>query len=256
MSHLRAFLPLLLVLPAVPAVPAAPAAPAAAFPRVQDIAWEADYAGAFGRAATEKKVVLLAVNMDGERANDTIAEKVYADEVVLEQAAGIVALVGSQSVHGSPGKTCKRFGTLTCEQHQQVDVKARASVLKAAVDGRVVSPQHVLLGPDGAVILSVPYEIRAGELAWCIVTARRALDPAAKIPMPATARAPRRLIMGGVHDPGSDENACLPLTEGELKEVMAQLRTSREALEVISAFHRILATDHPDAVKFVATELR
>ena len=44
-----------------------------------DIPWEGDWAVANERSTKENRVLFLAVNMDGERANDRLAEKVVAD---------------------------------------------------------------------------------------------------------------------------------------------------------------------------------
>ena len=39
--------------------------------------------------------------------------------------------------------------------------------------GAVIAPQHVFLGGDGSVLLSVPYEVSSLELQWCFGEAWR-----------------------------------------------------------------------------------
>lgn len=216
------------------------------------IAWESDWDAAFTRASEEKRVVLLAVNMDGEKANDRLAEKVYTDRAVLDATAETVPLIASRFDHG--GGKCSRFDGVSCETHQAIDMKARASVLAGGADGEVVAPQHVLLDGAGKVLLSVAYEIDADELVWCIVTARRMLDAEAEIPMPSGAKAPKRLVMDGVAAASAD--TVRPLTEEELEEVLKAMRSgSLRGAELVDQVTRLLATDHPDAIDAVEKQL-
>lgn len=217
-----------------------------------DITWEVTFEAAMARAAAENRVVFLAVNMDGERANDVLAEDTYGEKSIGLLAGSTVNIVASQFDHGSGRKPCSRFGSITCEQHRRVEADARKTVLKAGADGRVVAPQHLFLTPKGDVILSVPYAIGRGELEWCFVTAIRKLVPESTIAMPSGARAPGRLIMEGVV---SGEAAIRPLDEAELEAVLRELKRGFGALSSQTGFHRLLVTDDPDAVKYARTEL-
>ena len=151
----------------------APLVVAAARPAA-GIAWAASLADARAAAQASGKVIFIAINMDGEHANDTLAEEVYRDKLIVALAAETVNLVASASAHGKGD--CARFPGVTCEQHRDVDIKVRHEVLGLGT-GPVVAPQHVFLGPDGKILLSVPYEVRAGELEWCFHEARRLVDP-------------------------------------------------------------------------------
>lgn len=244
-------LTLLLTLLAAPGhEPVAAASPAPA------IAWEKDYDAALARAKAEGKVVFIAVNMDGERANDTLANEVYQEKAVVEWAGRAVCLVASRDEHSGAGKPCKRFGTVSCAEHIAVEARVRKEHLKPGPDGAVVSPQHVFLGPDGAVLMSVPYEIRERELLWCLAEAVNAAAPGAKVPAPTSARAPRRLIMGGVYESGDPETASRPLSDEELERTIAEIRAGLKGEERINAFFRVLATDHDDAVDFIVKEMK
>lgn len=216
------------------------------------IVWQTEWETAFTQARDEKRVVLLAINMDGEKANDRLAKETYRSKEVGGATTEIVALIGSQSEHGSG--SCSRFAGLDCVQHRAIDQKARAEVLVAGPDDEVIAPQHVLLDGEGNVLLSVAYEISADELIWCITAARRTLDPDADIPMPSGATAPRRLKVGGLAS--YDAETVRPLTEEELAEVIKRLKSGQlKGGELVEEIIKLLATDHPDAIDAVRAEL-
>ena len=51
-----------------------------------DIVWQTKFDAAFAAAVERDTIVFLAVNMDGERANDTAAKKLYRDKAILPLA--------------------------------------------------------------------------------------------------------------------------------------------------------------------------
>lgn len=219
------------------------------------IEWQSTYAVALERAQQEQKVLFLAVNMDGESANDLAAKKLYKDKTLAGLSTQTINLIASQSNH-SGAKTCSRFGGLTCEEHQQVDIQARKNIIKEGFDGRVIAPQHVFLNSQAEVILSVPFQISQAELHWCFVTALRKADPTYKGKLPSQARAPKRLIMGDVFDPGSAGVETRPLNEQELEETIKKLRAGLKGPERVAALFRIVTTDDPEAVDFTSKELK
>ncbi len=226
------------------------------FPRGGAIAWQSDWEEALARAKSERRVVFLAVNMDGERANDRMAKQVYAEPGIVALAANAICLVASASDHVTGGE-CSRFGTIACSEHRRVDIAARSSVLKPDADGWVVAPQHVFLDPDGKVILSVPYEIRASELEWCFVRAFRALDPGYSGAPSTSARAPRRLVEGGVYDPAKNtaSGSKVPTRE-EALELIALAKKGTEEAGRMPTIRAILSADEPEAIAFIQSELR
>jgi uncharacterized membrane protein YgcG len=217
-----------------------------------DITWEGDWAAAKARSASETKVLFLAVNMDGERANDRLATKVYHDKRIVELAGFTVPVIASAHEHSS--RTCKRFGTVECSQHQSIDIRVREELLPKDEGGFVVAPQHVFLGPSGDVLLSVPYEINAAELEWCLVEAIRRVDPESKIQASSKARAPKRLVDGGMSAIVGGDNAS-PATLEEVLELMEQVRKGRMK-DREAALRRIMTADEEEARKFISQELR
>lgn len=222
-----------------------------------EIAWQASFEATLARAATEKKVVFLAVNMDGEKANERMREKVYADKQIVELSGATLNVVASAAEHAPLDKTCPIFHGIHCLDHRKTDTAARKDLLKADDEGMVVAPQHLWLGPDGKVILSVPYEVTSDELAWCFVTARRKAEPEANVPMPTGARMPKRLVMGGVYDPQVGGGSAMPLTKKEIGERIAELKKGTlRGEERLSAMRRLLSSDDPEVLDFVKAELR
>lgn len=222
-----------------------------------DIAWQATYEKAVELAKTEHKVVFVAINMDGEGANDRMAKNVYTDKGVAALAGFTVNVLASPGQHGPPDKGCARFVGLACRDHQACDKSARASVLKPDPSGNVVAPQHVFLDAGGQPLLSVPYEITAGELEWCLVTAIKKVDPAAKVTMPAEARMPRQIVIGAVYDPsGGVGGAIQPLSKADLAVLIKTVKRGLPFEERQAAFWRILHSDSPDAIAFIQAELR
>lgn len=219
------------------------------------ITWETQSAAGLARAKAEKRVVFVAVNMDGERACDRLAEKVYRDKTIVALAAATVNFIASPAEHTAGDKLCTRFGTVACAAHQSVDKWARKDVLAPDAEGYVVAPQHVFLDSAGKVLLSVPYEIDASELAWCFATALRAVDPTAKPVVPTTARAPRRLILGGVWKPQS-QKAAAPATHDEVASLVRAVKKGLSSEARLDALRRIMSSDEPEGIAYLQAELR
>lgn len=220
----------------------------------EGITWQKDVDATFAAAKEKKQVVLLAVNMDGERACERLATKVYRDKEIVALSSTTLNLVASANVHASGEKPCPRFGSTPCAAHGKVDIWARTKLLKPDAGGYVVAPQHVFLDPEGKVILSVPYEIGADELAWCFATAQRTLDPSAKMP-PAGTHAPRRLILGGVYKPATEQSAT-PATRDEALALIKEIKKGPGRDRRLELLNRITSSDEPECIDYLRTELR
>lgn len=219
------------------------------------IEWRGSLEEALQAAQEQKRVIFLAVNMDGERANDRLAKDVYRDGAVVQLSARTLALVASTAEHAPEGRACPRFGSVTCREHQAVELAARRGILKPDPQGFVVAPQHVFLAPDGAVILSVPYEITAEELEWCLVAALRAVDPDSDAHFSRRARAPKRLIRGDVITGAGTEAA--PITREEALDLIARLkRGTLDGPDRLLAIRRLATADEKEARDYVLSLLR
>lgn len=217
------------------------------------IDWRTTYPEAFAEAKQRDTIVFLAVNMDGERANDTAAKKLYHDKVILPLAAESVSLVASKFEHSSDGP-CPRFGTITCAQHQTIDKQARSQILAPDATGEVIAPHHVFLDKKGTVLMSVPYEVSNKELAWCFTASMEKAYPDRDVPKVKGARAPRRLVMDGVTNAGGD--GIRPLSDEEVEEAIKRIRSTKRLEDRLNDLYSLIATDHPDAIEVVERDLK
>ncbi len=220
---------------------------------VKGIEWEASWEAALARAKEENRPIAVCINMDGERANDTLAKKTYKDRSVVSVSQHTVNLFASLDVHGSG--PCARAGkAITCAEHLDVEKAVRAALGLEGSQGRVIAPQHVFTGPDGSVLLSVPYAVTKGELLWCWTEAVRRVSPDDAPKQPSSARPPRRLVVGGVAADASGGGKALSHEElVELKEDMQKGRIRGGGLR--EKMEGILRSDDPIALELIWTLL-
>lgn len=218
-----------------------------------DVAWTESYESAFAAAQARDTIVFLAVNMDGESANDEAAKQLYTDKLILPLTTETVNIVASRFEHSSSGP-CPRFGSNPCSDHQKVDIKARAQILKPGSSGSVIAPHHVFLDKNGAVLLSVAYKVSAKELAWCFRAAQKKAYPDGDFPAVKGARAPSRLVMDGVANMG--DSGIRPLMEDEMEATIKRIRSTQRLNQRLEDLYSLIATDHPDAIEVVARDLK
>ena len=218
----------------------------------RDIEWAPTFDGAFEAAAADDRVVFVAVNMDGERANDRMVDKVYGDRDVRALAEETVNLIASADRHRKSGK-CPRFGCEDCDQHRYVDIAVREQILKPSATGAVIAPQHVFCSPGGDVLLSVPYEVSASELVWCFHEAAAILAGVEPEARRHPGRRPRRLVVGDVAQLGGGDG---PVTRDEALELIATLKKGGNRGETQEMIRRLATSDEPEAREYVLAMLR
>jgi len=121
----------------------------------EGIVWQGDLVAGLDRAAHEGRPVLLAVNaLESEQANRRLRHELYPSAPWGQATREYVCFVGNPDRHGS-GPTCPYYAGIPCEAHQTV-----LSYLVHRLDpvsGSLISPQHVVLEPDGDVAFRKEY---------------------------------------------------------------------------------------------------
>ncbi len=237
---------LLLSVALVPAIFAAAAGPS-------QIAWHSTVDAAVETAKRDHRVILVAVNMDGERANDQLAEDHYRDPTIGRIAANTCALIASRFDHGSGSSPCPRFGHVTCAEHLAIERVVRKTWLEGAEDGSIIAPQHVFLDPDQKVLLSVPYLVSKGELEWCILEGIRRLDPSFAWNLSESARPPKRLVKDGVVTPSEETPATAPPpTKEEIETLIEALKDpATRGAELHAKLLRLAVSDDKKVLSFL-----
>ena len=140
------------------------------------IQWATSLDDALEKAKAEKRVIFVAMNMDGERANDEIAADHYKDPILVKLSRNTINLFCSNNLHKKSGG-CTRCKGTTCAAHRKSDFDVRRKILGVDGDAALVAPQHLFVSPEGKVIHSAAYFITKGELEWMWVDAIREIQP-------------------------------------------------------------------------------
>jgi hypothetical protein len=131
--------------------PKKPGAP----PPPPGIRWERAVEEALRRSREEGRPLLLCVNaLENEGANVMLATERYPSESWGVATRGYVCLVGNPNDHEEKDGLCSRYGWTSCAGHKA----ALDWILKTfSPDGNLISPQHLILEPDGAVAYRKEY---------------------------------------------------------------------------------------------------
>lgn len=157
--------------------------PAAAAPAAPKIHWATSVQAGLEEAKGKGLPLLVALNMDNERGNEAMVEKVYTDPAFVAAAAKCVCTIGSMGSHDQVPdaargrRVCAKFGSLSCAEHQAVERVIRTDWLKVKVDVDVNSPQHFFLAPDGRRLFQRTWTLDAKELAALMARARELCAP-------------------------------------------------------------------------------
>jgi hypothetical protein len=117
------------------------------------IHWEADFEAGMRRAAKEGRPVFVAVNaLETEAANNQLASRQYRSKEWGTATRGFVSFVCNPTTHGQGEGACTRYPGHTCAGH----AAALGWFLKRFGQD-LISPQHVILEPDGAVAYRKEY---------------------------------------------------------------------------------------------------
>lgn len=135
----------------------------------QQIEWVKTWAEARKIATEQKKPIMVHFNMDNEPACEGIARTHFHQQEIVEQSKKFVCVLGSLGEHGKESiidapkdsKICRRFGCVTCSDHQNSEIAARLAFMES---NTVTAPQFVFLTPDLHVLARRVYELAPGDL--------------------------------------------------------------------------------------------
>ena len=201
---------------------------------------------ALAQAKKDRCIVMVAINMDGERANDEMVADHYKDPRFARLSQHCVALFASLADHG--GK-CPRAPGVACSVHQAVEQTVRERWLKADDKGYVIAPQHLFLAADGTVLVSVPYALTKGELEWVWVDAIHRVDPEFPWELAPDAHAPRRLEVAGVKAPAADDQR--PPSAKEVADILARMNKKFDFREAVANLQILVRSPEEAAQKYV-----
>ncbi len=116
--------------------------------------WADDLAAARKKAMREGRPLLFAINaLESESANNRLAQVLYRSRAWGEASRGYVALVCNPNDHMANGeKSCSRYPGHVCTGHQ-----AALLWFTKRFGESLISPQHVILEPDGDVAYRKEY---------------------------------------------------------------------------------------------------
>jgi len=211
----------------------------------QGVRWTPSFEDALQQAKTERKVVMLAFNMPGERANEELLADHYKDSHLGKLSLQTINVFCSQSPTPSvPG--------VNANQQQAAETRARLQVLKIGPGEDVIAPQHVFLDPDGTILSSIAWRVTKGELEWSWVDAIRKVDPNFVWQLSPGARAPGKLGFGRVESGKNDK----PPTKAEVDEALKELKKARGGIwRNLREFQVVLRSDQPEAMTYVTATL-
>ncbi len=129
--------------------------------RTQDVRWERDLNATLARARAENRPILIAINaLDTERGNQAQRTRAFRDPAFVAATRPMLCLVANPNDHDRGG-TCARYGSTDCRTHRDVLTYA---LRRWSRQGDIISPQHMILAPDGTLLWRQEYYIEPGPL--------------------------------------------------------------------------------------------
>lgn len=127
----------------------------------QDIAWARDLNATLARARAENRPILIAINaLDTERGNQVQRSETYRNEALVAVSRPMLCLIANPNDHDRGG-TCVRYGSTDCKTHRDVLTYA---LRRWSRQGDIISPQHMILAPDGTLLWRQEYLIASEPL--------------------------------------------------------------------------------------------
>ena len=211
----------------------------------EGIRWEAELEAGLARAALEGRPVLIAINaLAEERANQRLRHELYPSAAWGGATREYVCLVANPDTHASGTEGCGTYPGTSCETHQAV--LRYAAHRFDPVSGALISPQHVVLEPDGGVAFRKEYYTSVVspallEALWVRLAPELAYERA------GAARAERIQALEGVRGPALEAAAAAWLREGDPLAAASLLRAidfAPDDARQLSLVRSLAATPH------------
>jgi hypothetical protein len=131
------------------------------------IQWQRSLDDALSIATTEKRPILIAINVDGESASDRIVDEVYRDPKFVAWTRNFACVAASISRHNprdhdDHGRRilCPRLGNVTCGEH----IALEPILYDKYLGGERISPRHALIASDGKKVFDLTLQWDWSEL--------------------------------------------------------------------------------------------
>jgi hypothetical protein len=214
----------------------------AALAPAQSIQWAVSLDGALTEARAKGTIVLIAIQMPGERGSDAMLATHYKDPQIAALSRETVNLL----VEVGPGRV------------PEDDRRIRERYLKVDADALVAVPHHLWVKPGaegepGELLSSVAYQTTVGQLEWAWVDAIRKFRPDFAWREDDRIRAPESLLYGEAEKDGLPP----PPSQQEVREAIRKLRAGgRDPRQTFEAYRVVLSSAEREAIQFGRTEMR
>jgi hypothetical protein len=166
--------------------------------QARDIAWERDLNATLARARAENRPILIAINaLDTEAGNQAQRTRAFRDPALVAATRPMLCLVANPNDHDRKG-TCARYGSTDCKTHRDVLTYA---LRRWSRQGDIISPQHIILAPDGKLLWRQEYYIDPAPLALQCERALVKTAPDLALELAARTRKPALQSLKGGRDP-------------------------------------------------------
>ena len=214
----------------------------ALLPAQGKLPWTAGLDVALAEAAAKNTIVVIAINMPGERGSDSVMREHYGNARLVELAGHTVNLLILVGPDGSKSPD---------------EPEVRRRYLKVSGEVPVAAPHHLFLKPvgEGELLSAIAYRTTLAELEWTWVDALRKVKPDFAWKLDGNAHSPRRLLYGEARKGDAEEPPSKEAVAGALKELKGSRRAMRggDALESLGVLVR---SEDPAAIDFVRTSIR
>ncbi len=206
------------------------------------LTWVSGLDAALADAAKKNTIVVIAINMPGERGSDSVMREHYANARLADLAENTVNLLILVGPDGSKSPD---------------EPEVRRRYLKVPGETPVAAPHHLFVKPvgEGELLSAIAYRTTIAELEWAWVDALRKVRPDFAWKLDTNAHSPRRLLYGEAR--GSETEA--PPSKAEVDAALKELKGSRRGgrgAGLLESFGVLVRSEDPAAIDFVKATLR